>query len=127
MELVNAINTITWPAAFAIVGSLTTIVVGIFGYLINANRIKAQQQAPALVRTTSLQDDLKLIHSRVSDTKNRTASLEGDVKLLFGKWETLAKQIDDHDSRDIDDFKKLDQKVDKLTEVIMKMLQDEKL
>ncbi len=118
MAIIETLNSLSWPAVFAIVGSLTTIVVGLLGYLISSQKLKVQSPSA---------DKLQLIHSRISEIKDRTAEIEGDVKLLFDKSDTLAKKIDDHETRDIADFKNLEQKFDKLTDVIMKILQDEKL
>jgi hypothetical protein len=48
--------------------------------------------------------------------------LDGEQKVLVVKLENLTKQLEDHNSRDVDDFKVINQKVDKLMEIIVEML-----
>ena len=63
MEIINVINQLSWPAAFAIVGSVGTITFGLFQYLRN---MKAKEANPA-----------QLVHNRVSNLKDVVSGMTG--------------------------------------------------
>lgn len=90
-----------WPAAVAIVGSVVTIIIGICTYLINASK----SQPPASVPEQP--------HIQTSGV---------EIKI-----DNLQKQIDDHEKRDIRDFEIINGKFDKLQELLVKILSDDRL
>jgi len=107
MDLITSINMITWPAAFAIVGSMVTIVVGLFGYL------------------RSSKQKLQPLHDRVSNLKDVVAKLEGDYKALLARIDAHDRAMSDHEQRDVSDFRALSDKVEKIMEIIVEMLRDD--
>lgn len=127
MEL---LSNMSWPGAFAVLGSVGTVVFGILGYLMKVkNKVTPDPQAAT---------DIEKLHTRVSeikdrvaaldgDAKERVAGLEGDVKELRSYVKSIQKQITDHEHRDIEDFKVIQQKLDKLMEIIIQILQDDSI
>lgn len=113
--MLDLLNSLTWPAVFAILGSVVTIVVGLFGYLRSA-KTQTQTQTP---------DDFEKLHSRINDAVERVAVNEGDLKEVRASLRAALKQIADHEQRDIDDFKMIDAKLDRLMDIIVRILQDE--
>jgi hypothetical protein len=107
MDIITSINMITWPAAFAIVASMVTIVVGLFGYM----RASKQKLQP--------------LHDRVSNLKDSIASLEGDYKALLARMDAHDRSLSDHELRDVSDFRALSDKVEKIMEIIVEMLRDD--
>jgi uncharacterized protein YlxW (UPF0749 family) len=112
MEFITSINQITWPAAFAIVGSVVTIVVGLFGYMRSS---KAKQP-----------DATQAVHSRVSNLRDAVADLEGDYKALEARLDAYDRSLHEHEARDVSDFRALSDKVEKIMEIIVEMLRQAK-
>ena len=113
--MLELLNSLTWPAALAILGSVVTIVIGLFGYLRSS---KAQSQ--------NLPEYEKL-HSRINVAVERVAANEGDLKEVRASLRSLQKTIADHEQRDIDDFKLIEAKLDRLMDIVVRILQDDKL
>ena len=61
-----------------------------------------------------------------SDHNLRLTSLELQTKSLTEKVDQLKEMIDDHDHRDEKDFERLENKIEKLTDIMIGMLQDDK-
>ncbi len=119
--MLELLNSLSWPAVFAIIASLVTIVTGLFGYLLSARKKEA-----ALLEAKPLIDHEKL-HARINVVTERIASVEGDLKGFRSSLHNLQRQIADHELRDIDDFKLVDAKLDRLMDIVIRMLQDDKL
>jgi CRISPR/Cas system CSM-associated protein Csm2 small subunit len=119
--MIEFLNSLEWPAVFAIVGSLVTIVTGLFGYLLAARR---QETAKATTHTLTTEEYEK-IHSRINDLVDRVASNEGDLKEMRVSIRSLQCQISNHEQRDIDDFKLLEAKLDRLMDIIVRILQED--
>lgn len=115
--------TLSWPDAFTIIGSVVTVVGGFLAAYMsylkdkkeNADASKSQLPGPETVH----------LHDRISSLKDRLAELEGEQKVLTAQVENLAALVKAHGERDIDDFKDLNTKVDKLMEIIVEMLKDD--
>lgn len=114
MEIIESINMLTWPAAAAIVGSVVTIVLGWFGYMRSTKTVKVEEP-----------DKAQLLHDRVSNLKDEVASLQGDMKAIKVRIDGIDVKVSDHDARDIEDFKRLSDKVEKIMEIIVEMLRDD--
>ncbi len=119
--MLELLNSLSWPAVFAIVASLVTIVTGLLGYLVSSKK-----KAAALVEAKPLIDHEKL-HTRINAVTERVAEIEGDLKEVRSTLRSLQRQIADHEQRDIDDFKLVDAKLDRLMDIVIRMLQDDKL
>jgi hypothetical protein len=111
-------STLTWPGAFAIVGSVLTVVLGFLGLFATYHKAssngKTKSQLPS---PENLQ-----IHQRISTLRDRVGTVEAQLLVLNTRIENLVRQCSDHDARDVDDFKTINGKVDKLMEIIVEML-----
>ena len=114
--MIDLMNSLTWPAVFAIVGSLVTIVTGLFGYLLSSRK----QHKPDILSYEKL-------HSRINTLMERIVTDEGDLKEIRGSLRTLQKQIGDHEHRDIEDFRLVEAKLDRLMDIVVRILQDDHL
>lgn len=125
------LNSITLTTALTIVGSIATIVLGIFGYLIKIRNgsSKASVPVPPALKSLVEQHGLEIdkVHSRVSSTRDNIAVVQSEVKVLENLVRSLEKQLADHETRDIEDFKAVNAKSDKLMDIVVKILQDDKL
>lgn len=115
----TALSTINWPTAFAIVASFVTLVTGYVGFL-----IKTRGSSKGVESST---EEIQHIHSRVSEVKDRLAAVEGDIKIVAHKIESIQKLLDDHQTRDDQGFDHLNEKLDKVTDILLKFLSDERL
>jgi len=115
--MLDLLNSLTWPALFTILGSFITALVALFGYWRSANKEFTQAQKVEYEKT----------QSRISTATERIADVEGDVKVISSSLRNLQKQLSDHEQRDIDDFKLVDAKIDRLMDIVVKILQDDKL
>lgn len=109
LEFFDGLN---WPGALAITGTVVTIVIGLFGYM----------------RSTKSQiPDYEKLHSRINNAITRISESEGDIKELRASLRAALKQIADHEQRDIEDFKMIEAKLDRLMDIVVRVLQDEHL
>lgn len=119
---------LTWPTAFAIVGSVVTIVVGLFGYLKassgkNGSGTMVSQQ---LAQLTRIEKQILALETRTLETRGLLAEAQGDIRVLRESLNNMTSQVNEHERRDIDDFKMVNAKIDKLQDVIIRILSDEK-
>lgn len=127
------LNQISWEAAFAIVGSIVAIVTGLFGYLIKTrndslgNRGPKQPPGSLETRVALVESQMQLAHTRISETKDRVAVTEGDAKSLSTKIDGVHSQLTKHEDRDVRDFEAVNKKLDKITDVVLELLTNEKL
>ena len=119
--MIEFLNSLEWPAVFAIVGSVVTIVTGLFGYLLAARR----QEAKATTTHNLTTEEYEKIHSRINDLVDRVAANEGDLKETRASIRSLQNQISTHEQRDIDDFKLLEAKLDRLMDIVVRILQED--
>lgn len=112
MEIISTINQLSWPAALAIVGSVGTIVFGVLQYLRN---MKAKEANPT-----------QLVHDRVSSLKDEVSEITGDVKAIIARMDGFSQSLTDHEQRDAADFKAMSDKMDKIMEIIVEMLKDDR-
>jgi hypothetical protein len=117
------LESLTWQAAFAIVASVVTITIGVFGYLIKVkskNNIKQEAK--------SLEDKaLERIKADNVEIKERLVVIESEIKLLVQHGKNTNRRIDDHEEQDRREFTHLENKIDKLTDILMRILSDDKL
>ena len=117
--ILQAMAALTWQAALAILGSVVAVVTGLFGYLIKVHSSEKHSKLPP--------DHVENLHSRISELKDRVSSVEADSKVALSKMESIEKQLDDHEGRDERDFAQLNEKIDKVTDILLKILTDQKL
>lgn len=125
--MLEIVNSLSWQAAFAIVGSVVTIVVGLFGYL--RNKTPQTPPAPKLPQQPLYvsRTEFEQLHARVSSAKEIAAENKGELHVLSNLVKTIEKQIADHERRDIQDFKVMQQKIDRIMDIVIQILQDDKL
>ena len=116
--------TLTWPDAVAVVGSVITVVGGMLAFYASYSKNQAKEN-DALTKSQLPPLENIQIHERISSLRDRVATIEGQQKVVTAQIENLMKQINDHDLRDMDDFKTINAKVDKLMEIIVEMLKDD--
>ena len=119
--MLEFLNSLTWPGVVALLGSVITsvitIVIGLLGYMRSS---KADPQAIQ-------HSDYEKLHSRINHSVERVAVAEGDIKEIRSLIRSLQKQIADHEQRDIEDFKLVDAKIDRLMDIVVRILQDDRL
>lgn len=120
--MLEFLNSLSWPGAFAVVASIVTSVTGLFGYLVSVKRREAAQK-----RLVTPEFDYEKLHSRINDAIERIAENEGDLKEARASIRSLQKACSSHEQRDIEDFKLVDAKIDRLMDIVVRMLQDDKL
>jgi hypothetical protein len=120
--------TIDWPTSFAIVGSVVTIVLGWFGYISKGAAKAPVEPAPVLVDPLDqLAKRVYLIQAQFDSHKDSLAGLQGDIRELRVMVDNIVAQVTEHERRDIEDFRAINAKIDKLQDVMIRMLQDDKL
>lgn len=127
------LNQISWEAAFAIVGSIVAIVTGLFGYLIKTRNGSSENRGPKQLsgsletRVALMEDQVQLTRAVISETKDRVAVTEGDARLLNTKIDGVHIQLTKHEERDVRDFEAVNKKLDRITDVVLELLTNEKL
>lgn len=121
--MIELLNSLEWPGVFAVVGSVVTIVTGLFGYLLAARR---NNITPPQVKILSPEEYEKL-HARINEAVNRIAVDEGDIKEIRASLRAIQKQLHEHEQRDITDFKLVDAKIERLMDIVVRILQDDRL
>ena len=135
--MLELLNSLTWEAVFTIFGSLVAFIVGVLA-IINTFQ-KNQQSKPApqptpqpeFDRESALaqlrKEELDQIHSRISSAKEVALENKGEMRVLRNLLEALEKRTEDHERRDIEDFKAMNAKLDKVMDIVVQILQDDKL
>ena len=120
---------VTIPEAIAIVGSVVTIVLGLFGYMIKTrtNEQAKQEQRDRDVAPSYMEGQVQAAHDRISEVKDRIVAVEGDVKLTVSKLEAVRTAMREHQVRDGQDHEMFEKKLDKLMDILIKILTDDKL
>ena len=109
------LHSLEWPAAFAIVGSIVTIVTGLLGFWHRRGR------TPSTV-------ELQIISPEEhQDFLDRFDNIEEDLRSIHATLKSHQKQMQCHEQRDIEDFKTVDAKIDRLMDIIVRILEDERL
>ena len=121
--MIEFLNSLEWPGALAVIGSVVTIVLGWFGYLVSVRRNKNEPSSTKILTT----EEYEKLHSRINELVDRVAENEGDLKEVKASIRALQKQIGDHEQRDIQDFKLVDAKIDRLMDIVVRILQDDKI
>lgn len=119
---------LTIPEALAIVGSVATIVIGIFGYLLKVkSRDVPEQRSGPREPTEYLENQVQVAHERISEVKDRVTAVESEVRLTTSKLDAIRQTMVDHQLRDDQDHEVFNKKLDKLMDILIKILTDDKL
>lgn len=117
---------VTIPEAFAIVGSVATVVLGVFGYLLKT-RNDSPKNKSAVTPTEFLEGQVQGAHDRISEVKDRVTAVESEIKLTAAKVESLRAAMRDHQERDNQDHELFDKKLDKMMDIVIRILTDPNL
>ncbi len=117
---------LTIPEALAIVGSVATVVLGIFGYLLKL-RAPKDNDRNIVTPPKYLETQVQGAHDHISDMKDRVGAVESEVRLLESKLDALRQAVADHQVRDDQDHDVFEKKLDKLMDILIKILTDDKL
>lgn len=119
-----ALSSIDWPAAFTIVGSVIATLTATFGYLL---KVRTPTKATTGESSTITNEDLQRLYDTIDSLRDRFAKVESDSALLLHKTEEFEKKLNEHEDREGHDIKNLHYKLDKLTEIVLKILSDDNL
>lgn len=129
--MLEYLNSLTMEAVIVLLGSIVTITLGIFGYLLKVRPLsngttEAEQKAlTTLVRNHAEQIDK--LHARVTDAKETALENKVEVRAIINLIKAVEKQLAGHEHRDLEDFKVMQQKIDKVMDIVIQILQDDKL
>lgn len=91
---------ISWPEAFAILGAIFAIVLGVSSYFI---RFFASKKS--------------------GSHENKVASMEKDIEIINKEIQSLRNAVEIHDARDQADFTRVEEKIDNLNNLFIEFLQ----
>ena len=94
---------ITWPVAFTIVAGLVVAITGLVAFVLNYYRQDAWKDP-------------------VNTLKTKTETNETEIKNLKERINTLVRELEAHDKRDSEDFKRVESRVEKLTELLIELV-----
>lgn len=118
--------TLEWPGAVALLGSVIAVVMGLLTLFLRYFDVRRNNNGGNLRSSLPTPNaEMLKVHERVSNLRDRIGTLEGEQKVLAAQIENLRKDVIAHDRRDVDDFKTINAKVDKLMEIIVEMLKDD--
>ena len=124
MTSFEMLNQLSWPAATAIVASVVTIVTGLFGYIVRQKpTVPPSPKSPV----DACVEQVQVVHARVSEIRDRLSGIEGDSKVMIQRIESLQKQVDDHTVRNAKQVETDEHKIDKVMDILIKILSDDKL
>ena len=115
------LESLTWQAAFAIVGSVVAIATGIFGYLIKVRNGNKENPAKDAI------EDAVQEQKEQSEIREQLIKMEADVKILMQHGKNTNRRLDEHIEQDDKNFGQINHKIDKLTDILMKILTDDKM
>lgn len=122
--MTDLLPALTWPEAVAIVGSVIAIMTGIVALV--TNYIRTPKSGPNTKQEPSpVSAEQEHVHEQLADLRDRVSNMEGDWKVLRTQLENVIRQLNDHEHRDMEDFKGLSRKIDKLMEIIVEVLKDD--
>jgi len=122
------LESLTWQATFAIVGSVVVIVTGIFGYLIKVNKDKDAPEKDISAEGIDIAVEKALKEQKeFSVVREQIIRIESDIKILMQHGRNSNRRLDEHIEQDNKNFNQLNSKVDKLTDILLTVMRDEKL
>ena len=104
----NVLSYISWEMAFTIVGLAFAIILGVSGFLINHLRNKKEWSKP------------------FNDLENELLKIQGEYEQLDTRVQDLKENLTKHDERDSEDFKRIEGQIERLTDLVIKSLTQDK-
>lgn len=102
-----ATDPITWPVAFTIFGGIVVAAITVAGFLIQNFKQSAPWKDP------------------VSKLNTTVVRLETEMQTLTNKIENNEKELINHDIRNERDFERLHERLEKITDLMIKMLSED--
>lgn len=131
--MLEVLNSLTPEAVIAILGSLVTITLGVLALAkqLKNNKSPESSTPPEPTPDSDLaklrKQEVDQIHSRISSAKDIAMENKGELRVLASHLEALSHRMEEHERRDIEDFKVVQQKIDKVMDIVIQILQDDKL
>ncbi len=122
--MMELLNSLTAEAVIAILGSLVTITVGALAL---TKAIRGSKPADTNPVPSTTNEEIDQIHARISAAKDVATENKGELRVVANQLEALSKRMEEHERRDIADFKVMQQKIDKVMDIVIQILQDDKL
>ena len=107
MAMENVLSLITWEMAFTVVGLSFAIILGVVGFLINHLRNKKEWSEP------------------LNELENELLKIQGEYEQLDTRVQDLKENLEKHDNRDSEDFKRIEGQIERLTDLVIKSLTQE--
>jgi uncharacterized protein YlxW (UPF0749 family) len=104
----NILDYITWEMAFTVVGLSFAIILGVSGFLINHLRNKKEWSEP------------------LNDLENELLKIQGEYEQLDTRVRDIKENLEKHDARDSEDFKRIEGQIERLTDLVIKSLMQDK-
>ncbi len=129
--MLDFLNSLTMEAVIAVLGSVFSIIIGVFGYLrvkpsIHPAHHSLMQTVSELRQTVASHDEkINKLHSRISTSREHIMENKGEVRTLLNHVSAIEKALRAHERRDMSDFEALEQKVDKTMDIVIQILQDD--
>jgi len=95
---------ITWEVGFTIVGVVFAVVLGTAGFAINHMRAKKEWSEP------------------VNELENDLLQLRVEYEQIIIHLKTLKENLEKHEDRDAEDFKRIEGQIERLTDLVIKSL-----
>ena len=104
MIIESLLSLLTWEMAFTIVGVVFAIVLGTAGFAINHMRAKKEWSEP------------------VNEIENDLLQVKAEHEQLDIRLKDLKENLEKHDNRDSEDFKRIEGQIERLTDLVIKSL-----
>jgi len=104
MIVENLLSLLTWEMAFTIVGVVFAIVLGTAGFAINHIRAKKEWSDP------------------VNEIENDLLQLRSEYEQIIIRLKDLKENLEKHEDRDTEDFKRIEGQIERLTDLVIKSL-----
>lgn len=102
----------SWPAAFAIVASVVAIVTGVVNFLRRSNQS---------IEDVKQQSDISNLELKYTTIKERLATARTEINHLRQDLKFVQKHLKSHEDHAIKDFDRINQKIDKITDLIIEL------
>lgn len=125
MLIEETLNTLSTQAMFAILGSVVIITTGLLGYLLRINSTNVNDTRKIVKEDIFIK--FEEIHTLVSELRDRVHVVESEIKVLTAGMSAEEYQLHEHEGRNAREISQLNSKVEKLTEILLRVLSDDKL
>jgi hypothetical protein len=125
--MLELLNSLTAEAVIAILGSLVTITLGAIALAKQLSSTKPSPINPPSSLPKVQREEIDQLHRRISAAKEVAIENKGELRVMVSQIDALSQRMEEHERRDIRDFKIMESKIDKMMDIVIQILQDEKL